>query len=224
MAEQQALAKRMRFTSDFVTIKAISGDKTETFHVHEEIIKERSEYFRAAFDRRWKEGKAREIEMQEELPDTIASYLEYIYGGSVSSTSDRDNAHRVEVSVRLLRLYVFGEKIQDDDFCDAVLSMLATRCDEKDSDERRWYPINEAVHLLYAGTPSGSPARSFLVDMHLQHGNIRWLEVDVKYHHPEFLLDLARQFMLTKDHMPHQSAASQLHKWLKKTKKGTEQG
>ncbi|KAK4495740.1 hypothetical protein PRZ48_013008 [Zasmidium cellare] len=217
MAEEQAPAKKLRFTNNFVTIKATLDDETESFHVHEDIIKERSQYFRTAFDKKWAEGKAREIEMQEDDPEIVSGYLEFIYRGSICSAPfSSDSEERNRAIQHLIRLYVFGEKIQDDEFCNSTLRTLVTRCSEKDSTGSTWYPTGNSVRTLYDGTPTNSPARCFLVDMHLEHGEEEWLGEDAEHHHPEFLFDLARQLMRTKQQDSYESPMAKVEKWMKK--------
>lgn len=158
--------------------------------------------------------------MQEDDPDTVSAYLEFIYSRSVSfAFFTTDKAANDHTMMRLIRLYIFGEKIQDDDFCDEVLRTVGTRCDTEDSKGHLWFPVDIGVRSLYDGTPSNSPARRFVVDLHLRRGHKGFLQADIDKHHPEFLLDLALRFLRYNLYESDQSVFSLAEKWSKKKQK-----
>lgn len=215
MAAAESLDNMARFASRIVKIKVTSGDDPQTFHVHEAIIRERSQYFRAAFGD-WKEGTVGEITLFDEDPETVSDYLQYIYSGKVDSkpfiNCSKDDR---EASMRqLMHLYILGENIQDDEFCNEVISTLAHRCGEEDDQGTSWFSVDEAVRLLYDGTHAHSPARRFVVDMHVQNGSESRLECGIDKHHSEFLLDLSRAFMSAKEKR-FRCPFEQRHKWFK---------
>lgn len=72
--------------------------------------------------------------MQDDDPDTVSAYLEFMYSTSVSSSPfSTEKVENDENVMRLIRLYILGEKLQDDDFCNEVLRTLGTQCDEEES-------------------------------------------------------------------------------------------
>lgn len=122
-----------RFTSTIVTIKAGSGGRTQDFHVHEDVIKDGSSFFRAAFDRKWREGQSRILELPDDKPATVFGYLEWLYSGQVKFEAQQElsSGERGIQDNDLSRMYVFGKKLQDDAFCDEVMKrslMAVTRC------------------------------------------------------------------------------------------------
>ncbi|EME77420.1 uncharacterized protein MYCFIDRAFT_146355 [Pseudocercospora fijiensis CIRAD86] len=71
----------MKYSGDFVTIRVGTGAARETPTIHEYIIREKSQVFRAAFDRKWKEGRSRQVELPEDDPKIVHSYLDWLYSG-----------------------------------------------------------------------------------------------------------------------------------------------
>ena len=78
------IKSQFRFSGGFVTIKAGTGHNVEEFHVHEDVIKQRSEYFRRAFDAKWQEGKTRIIEFPEDSTAVVEAYVEWYASFSVT--------------------------------------------------------------------------------------------------------------------------------------------
>lgn len=98
-----------------------------------------------------------------------------------------------EEHVFLAKLYVFGDKTQDDEFCNAVITALTELSDQHIiSKNVRHFPGPLAVLIIYEGTPSDSPARRFLVDIHISHGRRDWIRERNGYlKAPAFLQDLS---------------------------------
>ncbi|KAK4613844.1 hypothetical protein CLAFUW4_09110 [Fulvia fulva] len=211
-------AEKMRFSGNFVTIRTGSENSIQEFHVHEDVVKEKSNFLKAAFDRRWREGQSRVLELPEDTPATISAYLEWLYSRSIQPPPvEPGTGHRFE---RLVRLYVFGKKIQDDAFCDAVMRLMAQKCDQEHEEDEEcvaWVPNQDDIELLYAGTPQGSPARRFLVDVHLACADADWLdENEEEGENPrELLLDLSRALRKGRTPGGQWAAVPHVSDWLK---------
>lgn len=76
----------------------------------------------------------------------------------------------------LIGAFVFGEKVQDGDFKDAVIDILIHAAATPDAKGACWYPTGRLVNLAYTGTPEGSPIRRLLADMYVFHSRRRWLD------------------------------------------------
>lgn len=166
-----------RYAGNIVTIEVGTRDKTE-FRVHEFIIKENSDFFRAALDKKWKEGQSLTVKLPEDSPETFSAYVEWLY-------STKDNEAEF---VSLAEMYVLGEKIQSSTFCDAVIEEMLRACNASGV-----IPSINAVNALYSGTPPFSPARRFMADVWALKAEPEWLK-DGDYDeepHPEFVTDLA---------------------------------
>jgi hypothetical protein len=96
----------------------------------------------------------------------------------------------------LVESFIFGEKIQDGDFKDAVVDAMILSINTMGKDDKHWYPSGPAVDRAYEGTPEGSPMRKLMVDIHVNHGNREWLEgvMDI-----DFVKDLAEDIYVDRE-------------------------
>lgn len=187
-----------------ITVHA-GPDPSTPFLVHEGVVKESSEFFKAALNKQWKEGTERKIDLPDDCPHVVADYIEWLYSKEIEFTYKSKGPSAIqkfddiqkEISNdyhHLARLYVFGEKIQDDSFCNRALSTMIEVCTDSPmvTNGSKLYPSNTTIPIIYAGTPAGSPARRFLVWVH-QHGKAFWLtnSRETFMSCPEFLFDLA---------------------------------
>jgi hypothetical protein len=105
--------------------------------------------------------------------------------GEEGDQAERKNRHEFNV---LIRAFVFGEKVQDGDFKDAVIDALIHTVAALDKKGTRWYPMGRLVDRAYTSTPKGSPIRRLLVDMYAFHSRRDWLD---SQRNVDFLADLA---------------------------------
>lgn len=105
--------------------------------------------------------------------------------GEKGDKAERKNRHEFNV---LIGAFIFGEKVQDGDFRDAVIDALIHTAGSPDEKGTYWYPTGRTVDRAYTGTPEGSPIRRLLVDMHAFHGRRHWLDGQ---RNVDFLADLA---------------------------------
>ena len=177
--------------------------KDQTFTVHEDIIKEKSEYFRKAFNEQWAEGKSRVIKMVDDEPEVIGDFVDWLYGSKMIVSVDNDNCDledRMAVYScqydQLAKLYIFGEKIQDNRLCNDVVSAIIDLINQSTEgfDDTNLplaiYPVfPSVVAKIYGGTPQGSPARTFLADCAVLQGKDVELDPDIplefEFHGPE---------------------------------------
>jgi hypothetical protein len=118
--------------------------------------------------------------------------------GEERGQAECKNGHEFKV---LIGAFVFGEKVQDGDFKDAVIDALIHTVATPDEEGAFWYPTKQLVDRAYTGTPEGSPIRRLLVDMHAFHGKRCWLDGQ---RNVDFLADLAGY--LLRDRSEHSQA------------------
>jgi hypothetical protein len=99
--------------------------------------------------------------------------------------------NREEIDL-LIEAFVLGEKLQDQEFKDALVDCLIYAVDTPDGQDKRWYPTPNAINRAYRGTPENSPLRRLLVDMYFFYGRREWLD---KATNAEFLRDLAQDLL-----------------------------
>lgn len=195
------------FTGDFVTIVVGGGNGivAETFTAHESLLCESSPFFRAALEKQWKESMEKKIYLPEDDPAVLNACLQWLYGHMIQfsamnskprdewTTQDASDAHYF-----LAKCYVFGEKMQQDGFCNDAISAILHLVDEgcKGSDgtsKVKIFPSHGAICAIYNGTSRDSPARKMMVHLYTFYGHKGFLSNlpnDEKAHYP-FILDLA---------------------------------
>lgn len=99
--------------------------------------------------------------------------------------------NREEIDL-LIEAFILGEKLQDQEFRDAVIDCLIDAVDTPDGQDKRWYPTPGFIDRAYRGTPEGSPLRRLLVDMDFFDGCREWLDEATN---ADLLRDPARDFL-----------------------------
>ena len=101
--------------------------------------------------------------LPEDGPEVVALYLNWVYTSPILSchpTSEKDSNE-----IRLLvEAFVFGEKIQDGRFRDAVIDAAIKSTLVPDIDGQIWFPGPLDVKRAYDGTPSGSDLYATLLE------------------------------------------------------------
>lgn len=180
LAAQSPILTTCRVTGDFIKI-IVGQANSETLNVHETVIKQSSGFFQAALNQQWKEGQARKIELPEDDPDVVATYLEWLYSTKINHPHEAIKTPNTEQSrdahLVYAELYCFGEKCQDDAFCNAVMLAWVDMLDSQTADGVRIWtaPGAGAVRIIYQGTPKHSPARRMLSYIYSTFGRERWI-------------------------------------------------
>lgn len=157
------------------------GPEEREFPVHQKRLCERSPYFATAAKKDWKEGQEHRISLPCDSTVAVGLYIQWIYGGKIftrpgkGGAEDKDKATYSETSL-LVEAFIFGEKIQDGDFKDAVLDAIIVSIHDSGKDHQFRYPSSTTVERAYEGTPEGSPLRKLMVDIHAHHGSRQWLD------------------------------------------------
>lgn len=163
-----------------MTTLLVGPDELE-YHVHQDLLSARSPFFTAAAKKDWKEGRENHIPLLCDNFTAVGLYVQWIYGGrilSCPSTAEcegQDGQPYRELPL-LIEAFVFGEKIQDGDFKDAVIDSIIASINIPGKDDKCWYPSGSTVDRAYEGTPEGSPLRRLMADIHVNHGGREWLE------------------------------------------------
>lgn len=133
--------------------------------------------------------------LPEDVPLIVELYLNWLYTGTIVCLSSHDGEEENVGKTRrrenelLVDGYVFGEKVQDGGFRDAIVDSLIHAVSTPNKAGRCWYPGPLTVDRAFKGTPERSPLRKLLVDMHVFRGNNKWLDGD---NNPELLAELAQ--------------------------------
>lgn len=102
---------------------------------------------------------------------------------------------RTEKYKCLIELYLMGCKCQDKLFQDDVMDALLKLSDAEGTSTSRWRPSWSVINNVYLHTPTGSPLRKFLVDIHVR---IQMMPVNSLFMHSGSALQDAFYTELTK--------------------------
>ncbi|KAK6428853.1 hypothetical protein LTR95_014999 [Oleoguttula sp. CCFEE 5521] len=97
------------------------GHEALRFTVHKNIIKIRSEFVRKALEGNWQESQGKDIRLPTDEPKVFAIYQAWLYFGELRSCGIEVNDKTGEYEL-LVRAYIFGEKLMDGDFKDALIA------------------------------------------------------------------------------------------------------
>ncbi|CAK1360056.1 unnamed protein product [Cercospora beticola] len=225
--------KARRFGNDTVTIKVGTGDHVETFTIHEALLKERGGFFAAAMDKQWKEGQERKIGLPEDDPNTVGIYIEWLYTKRLGAYTDKDhkqwNSKDVEEQYdQLVHLYIFGEKIQDDEICNRCIDKIVELSDLKvtDADDGTvdaYCLDRSAVKTIFQGTHTASPLRRLCVDTYFLYSKKSWFDTSGEGRHAErhllecqgFLLEVLQKFATNRESPPATDATIKPEQYYK---------
>lgn len=156
-------------------------------------------------DKHWKEGGTGVVKMPEDRSDVLIAYINWLYTKVISPFAKG----RGDDYARLARLYVLGEKIQDDAFCDQILTVITKSIDTSNRN-----PGPPSIQIIYSGTPSGSPIRQLLLESYSASASEKWFTENGPYN-TEFMNDLVKQLVRNRGTGKNQCLHDQRAKWFK---------
>ncbi|KAF2129932.1 hypothetical protein P153DRAFT_356604 [Dothidotthia symphoricarpi CBS 119687] len=163
--------------NDIVRVEVGVDDHFKVFTVHAEFLTARSLFFKKALSGGWKEAEERIVRLPEDDTDTFILYLHYLYKSELPIEPDPvpSGYSGVEEYIKLAKLYVFAEKMQDIPCKNAIIKALVSRIYMK-RDSGRWYAFSTfSTRVIYKGTLPGSPARRLLVDVFTYNAEDSWI-------------------------------------------------
>lgn len=113
--------------------------------MHENIITEASDFFRAACKGEWKESDERTVRLPEINPDVFKVYLTFLYTGEVDADVDYEEA---DAPTLLIKCFALGEMVQDVRFKNSVIDkyLYTTESDGEIASSGTIQLLCEAVH------------------------------------------------------------------------------
>ncbi|PPJ55878.1 hypothetical protein CBER1_03767 [Cercospora berteroae] len=193
MGDEIRAAKRRRITNNIITVT-------------------NSKFFEAALNRQWIEGQEKKVNLPDDDPDIFSIYADWLFTGKIASKPEQSEqseqrshvANWPDVSEEQIiqaELYVLGEKLMDDAFCDYILRALVEVGKMKAWVGHEGYmPCRTAIRTIYNGTKHDSPMRKFLVDMYGYHGQKEsFTEANVYGYPQEFLAGLVGSLIVKRD-------------------------
>lgn len=137
------------------------------------MITSRSPFFKKAISGEWQESADRHVKLPEDEPAIFKIYLHFLYTGELALLPVGFEVS--EEHTKLAKLYVLAEKLQDGEAKRTVLQtfLLSSRVGGLFSKPYALGP--ELVHIVYEGTPQGSPMRRLIVDLYTYRAEKTWI-------------------------------------------------
>jgi hypothetical protein len=143
------------------------GGETVSLNVHRGILCKSSAFFQNAIKPEWTIQKEKIINLPEDPVNTVVNYVKWLYYDNVTvkpyeagTDTIKKRAEEAEkVFLLLAKAYVFGEKIMDTEYKNAVVKAMSD-CQSR----LNWSMGPESVSIVYNHTPSGSPLRRWITD------------------------------------------------------------
>jgi hypothetical protein len=155
-----------------LVVPRYSGE-TETLNVHQGVLCKHAGFFRRMMKPEWTRMRDSPniIELPDETVNTVSDYVKWLYAGvmplklyDADDMDDKDKRGQVaeeaeKIFVMLAEAYVFGEKIIDVRYKNAVVRAVAAA-----KNSSKWNMGPESVRIVYDGTPPGSPLRRMIAE------------------------------------------------------------
>jgi len=144
-----------------------SAGETVRLSVHRGVLCKSSSFFQNALKPEWTTREERVVNLPEDFAGTVSNYIKWLYHDKIADAlyeAGDDNIEKKaeeaeKVFCLLAEAYIFGEKIIDTEYKNAVVRAIF------DAQRRsRWSMGPESVSIVYEGTPSGSPVRRIIAD------------------------------------------------------------
>jgi hypothetical protein len=162
MPPKAKLSGGARASIDTAQIPNVSGMPVpvqvgeKVFYIHEGTLTSTSKFFVNAMKPEWRTDPQKPIDLSDDEPERFEVYCQWLYGRKIA---EKEAVSATEF--HLAKLYVFGEKIMDETFQNAVLTTFMDICHAE-----QLYPGNDVVRMIYKGTSGPElPARRLLVDI-----------------------------------------------------------
>lgn len=162
-----------------------SPTRTAIFIIPEGLLIEHSEYFRAACDRKWKDGQSGVIKISDVEPDTFKDYVFWMYreriGIGYSSPDQQEGFYSHEaapVLEDLTRLWLLADRFGDtklrNECTDDILGVLGAIVIENDNCEDAFTP--EMIAAIWLSMTEGRPLRHLVLDYYVYYADSGSLE------------------------------------------------
>lgn len=189
--------QRTRLAGDIIAIR-VSTNAPETVYIHYALLPRAAKILLESIRTESPYSSCKELALPEEEASTVRQWKDWLYMEAVcvrtKSISDMTCEDHAAEWTSLAKLYVLGANLEDHNCCNAVMEAMVEKIEEKDPQNRSWWPADHIVNILYNGTEQGSPARDFLVEAYLSYPNgpDNLISEDSGKNHVGFLTDLTR--------------------------------
>lgn len=145
-----------------------AGD-TEVLNIHRGVLCKSSLFFQKAMKPEWTDLREQPdiIDLSGDSVQTVSDYIRWLYSDNMPIKlyyADKSARKKVaeeaeKVFIMLAEAYVFGEKIIDTKYKNAVMKIVLAA-----KEGSGWNLGPNSVDIIYKGTPSTSPLRRLVAD------------------------------------------------------------
>lgn len=143
-------------------IPVIVGEAEKTFYVHKKVLCDASPFFASALNKEWLEKEDQAINLPEDRPMTVETYIHWIYSDKLVLSVEETKENLFTLQVELAHLYPLADKLGDIRLKNSVMDVMTGILDRHNAG-----PNSDAEELLLASVPPQSPMRKLLVDLYV---------------------------------------------------------
>ena len=157
-------------------IEVLVGPEKKLFTVHQDIMCDRSPFFRAACSERWQQG-SKAIELLDHDPEIFDTYLLCVYKDKINTGGSEENKCDADITDfdgnydRLLRTYILADKLGDVVTTNMVIEEMIEY-----SAKAKLFPAAFDLQLGFAETCETSPVQLLFVDHFVHEAGVRSIE------------------------------------------------
>ena len=154
--------------SELITVEV--GSPPAWFRIHASMLCASSDFMRARKKPEWSQGGIT-IKLPDHPSYAFDLYANWLYMRKILTTSDPASLEENEKEfATLAAAYTLGEAILDTAFKDTIIDALRAKIRPTPS-PYIWHFGGEIIRTIYEGTPEGSMARAFLVNLYTSHAS-----------------------------------------------------
>lgn len=125
------------------------------FAIHEKLLCDRIDYFAKAFRGGFKEAAEAVMHLPEESVDAFNLFVKWLYGARLPCGKPFDEGYNGDELKALCRLYMFAEKIADENLANETIDLIANSTDW----ETNTWSMIDMIPEVYEKTIAGCPLR-----------------------------------------------------------------
>ena len=137
-------------TSPIVTVTVGTGDAQQSFSLHQDLLIQKSEFFKSALHEYFSAGKTKSVTLEDENPELFDQFAKHLYTGKIPPTPFENQ----------IQAYLLGEKLLATDFKSDLIFDIETSLANQPN-----LTVDEVIscgRLIYSGTPPGCRVRDLL--------------------------------------------------------------
>ncbi len=163
------MLKFSRLTASGDIAKAYVGEIKKLWYIHEDLLCERSEYFKRAFQSGFKEGQEKEIYLAELDAEAFGQFVDWVYGVPLRVTvptighSDAPSATELDQGLLFCKIYAAAQYLCMENLQNDAMDMYFSYVrSTQNISSITWYVANVHVEYIYSNTNRPSPMHDFM--------------------------------------------------------------